>query len=324
MRIKQTLERLPGGMMLVPLLLGALCHTVWPQAGAWFGSFTQGLIGGLVPILAVWCFCLGASIRLRSGGRVLRASGVLVLTKIAVAWLTAVIAARLLPPGGIVSGIWSGMSVLALVAAMDMTNAGLFAALMQQYGRRGEAGAMALMSLESGPLVTMLILGTAGVASFEPRLLLGAVLPLLAGFALGNLDPALRALFARAVPALIPFFAFALGNTLDLRMVAHAGVAGVALGLLVMVATGIPLLLADRWLAGGNGSAGLATSSTAGAAVATPALVAAVAPQFRATAPAATALVATSVVVTALLVPPLTAAYARRMARTASPPAPDA
>ncbi|WP_198526505.1 2-keto-3-deoxygluconate permease, partial [Xanthomonas sp. SHU 166] len=49
-----------------------------------------------------------------------------------------------------------------------------------------------------------------------------------------------------------------------------------------------------------------------------------VAPQFRATAPAATALVATSVVVTALLVPPLTAAYARRMARTASPPAPDA
>ncbi|WP_026144483.1 2-keto-3-deoxygluconate permease, partial [Xanthomonas sp. SHU 199] len=166
MRIKHTLERLPGGMMLAPLLLGALCHTVWPQAGAWFGSFTQGLIGGLVPILAVWCFCLGASIRLRSGGRVLRASGVLVLTKIAVAWLTAVIAARLLPPGGVVSGIWSGMSVLALVAAMDMTNAGLFAALMQQYGRRGEAGAMALMSLESGPLVTMLILGTAGVANF--------------------------------------------------------------------------------------------------------------------------------------------------------------
>ncbi|WP_045727924.1 2-keto-3-deoxygluconate transporter [Xanthomonas sp. GPE 39] len=314
MQIKQTVERIPGGMMLVPLFLGAALHSVWPQMGTWFGGFTQGLVSGIVPILAVWFFCMGASIQLRAGGRVLRKSGVLLLTKIAVAWLVAVVGAQLLPPNGIEAGLWKGLSVLALVAAMDMTNGGLFASVMQQYGAPGEAGAVVLMSLESGPLVTMLILGSAGVATFEPRLLVGAVLPLLVGFGLGNLDPQLRTLFSRAVPALIPFFAFALGNTLDLHAIVEGGPAGILLGLLVVFVTGIPLLLADRLLGGGSGSAGIAASGTAGAAVATPALIAAMAPQFKATAPAATVLVATSVIVTSLLVPLLTALYARRIA----------
>ena len=47
-----------------------------------------------------------------------------------------------------------------------MTNGGLYASIMQQYGTKEEAGAFVLMSLESGPLMTMIILGTAGL----PRL----------------------------------------------------------------------------------------------------------------------------------------------------------
>lgn len=76
---------------------------------------------------------------------------------------------------------------MALVAAMDMTNGGLYASIMQQYGTKEEAGAFVLMSLESGPLMTMIILGTAGIASFEPHVFVGAVLPFLVGFAWGTL-----------------------------------------------------------------------------------------------------------------------------------------
>ncbi|MCC5090941.1 2-keto-3-deoxygluconate transporter [Xanthomonas campestris] len=318
MRIKATLERLPGGMMLVPLLLGALCHTLWPTAGTTLGSFSNGLISGTIPILAVWFFCMGATIQLRATGQVLRKSGTLVLTKIGVAWLVAVLCQPLLPPAGLPSGPLAGLSVLALVAAMDMTNGGLYASLMQQYGSREEAGAVVLMSLESGPLVTMLILGASGAASFEPRLFLGAVLPLLAGLALGNLDAELRQFLAQATHTLVPFFGFALGNTLDLTTIATTGVHGVLLGMAVVVITGVPLILADRLIGDGNGTAGLAASSTAGAAVATPALIAAMAPQFAAAAPAATTLVASAVIVTALLVPLLTACYWRLLKRTAS------
>lgn len=183
---------------------------------------------------------------------------------------------------------------------------------MQQYGSSEDAGAVVLMSLESGPLISMLILGASGLASFEPQLFVGAVLPLLLGFALGNLDAELRQFFAQATKTLVPFFGFALGNTLDLSTIAHTGTSGVLLGVAVVVITGLPLLLADRWIGGGNGTAGVAASSTAGAAVATPALIAGMAPQFAPAAPAATALVASTVIVTSLLVPLLTALYARR------------
>ena len=301
MKIKQSIDKIPGGLMLVPLFIGAICHTFFPGSGKYFGSFTNGLITGTVPILAVWFFCMGAGIDIRATGTVLRKSGTLVLTKIAVAWVVAVIAARILPGDGIQTGFFAGLSTLALIAAMDMTNGGLYASIMQQYGSKEEAGAFVLMSIESGPLVTMLIMGTSGLATFEPRLFVGAVLPFIIGFALGNLDSELREYFGKASNVMIPFFAFALGNTIDLNVIGKTGFLGIMLGISVIIVTGIPLMLADKFIGGGNGTAGLAASSTAGAAVTNPLIIGEMLPEFKAVAQAATALVATSVIVTSIL-----------------------
>lgn len=314
MQIKRSIEKIPGGMMLVPLFLGALCHTFSPGAGKYFGSFTNGMITGTVPILAVWFFCMGASIKLSATGTVLRKSGTLAVTKIAVAWVVAAIASRIIPEHGVeVGGFFAGLSTLALVAAMDMTNGGLYASIMQQYGTKEEAGAFVLMSLESGPLMTMIILGTAGIVSFEPHVFVGAVLPFLVGFALGNLDPELREFFSKAVQTLIPFFAFALGNTIDLTVIAQTGLLGILLGVAVIIVTGIPLIIADKLIGGGDGTAGIAASSSAGAAVATPVLIAEMVPAFKPMAPAATSLVATAVIVTSILVPILTSIWSRKI-----------
>ncbi|WP_423761713.1 2-keto-3-deoxygluconate transporter [Burkholderia sp. NLJ2] len=309
MKLKQAIDRIPGGLMLVPMLLGACVHTFAPNAGKYFGSFTNGLIAGTVPILAVWFFCMGAT------GVVLRKSGTLLATKILVAWLATLIAARFIPDDGIRTGLFAGLSLLAITTSMDMTNGGLYAAVMQQYGSKEEAGAFVLMSIESGPLVSMLILGAAGVAVFETRLFVGAVLPFLIGFTLGNLDADLRELFGRCVHPLIPFFGFALGNGIDLNVIAKSGLPGFALGLAVIVVTGVPLIFADKFIGGGNGTAGLAASSTAGAAVANPAIIGEMIPKFKPMVPAATAIVATACLVTAILVPILTAMWARRAAR---------
>ncbi|MDR0807430.1 MAG: 2-keto-3-deoxygluconate permease, partial [Enterobacteriaceae bacterium] len=123
----------------------------------------------------------------------------------------------------------------------------------------------------------------------------------------------LRGLFSSAVHTLIPFFAFALGNTINLGVIRDTGMLGIFMGVAVIIITGIPLIIADKFIGGGNGTAGVAASSTAGAAVATPVLIGEMLPQFKPVAPAATALVATSVIVTSVLVPIITAMWSKKM-----------
>jgi len=315
MQIKKLIEKVPGGMMLVPLFLGATINTIAPTSGEYFGSFTNGIMHGVVPILAVWFFCIGASISFKATGTVLRKSGVLVLTKIAAAWVVALIATQLLPEGGILTGFFAGFSVLTLIAAMDMTNGGLYASLMEQYGTKEESGAFILMSVESGPLMTMVILGSTGLAYFHWNAFIGALLPFLIGFILGNLDKDLKEFFGVGMKLMIPFFGFALGNGINLGVILETGLAGIFLGVLVVVLTGIPLIFADKYIAKGDGTAGIAASSTAGAAVATPILIAEMAPEFREIAPMASALVATSTLVTSILVPVVTAYYSKHVKR---------
>lgn len=308
----KAVQRVPGGLMLIPLLLGALTKTFAPEAGKYFGSFTNGLITGIVPILSVWFFCMGASIDLKATGTVLRKSGTIVITKIATAWVVGMLCVQFMPAGMIQDGFFAGLSTLAIVTAMDMTNGGLYASLMAQYGTKEEAGAFVLTSIESGPLVTMMILGTTGAAHFEPHLFVGAVLPFIIGFALGNLDPELKKFFSQGTMLMIPFFGYALGNTINLAVVLKTGLLGILLGIGVIIITGIPLILADKFVAGGHGGAGLAASSTAGAAVSNPVIIAGMVPAFAPIAPAATALVAASVVVTSVIVPIITAWWCKK------------
>ena len=313
MRIKDSIDKIPGGLMLVPLLLGALCKTFVPGAPAYFKGFTLGIMTGVIPILAVWFFCMGASIKLSATGTVLRKSGTLVITKLLTAWAITIVASWFIPAEGIQTGFFAGLSVLAIVASMDMTNGGLYASLMQTYGTREEAGAFVLTSIESGPLMSMIILGASGVAHFEPQIFIGAVLPFLVGFALGNLDPKLRAFFTPGGILMIPFFAFALGNTIDLsNLLSPLAALGVVMAISVIALTGIPLILADKFIGRGTGTAGLAASSTAGAAAANPLAIAAVAPQFAPAAQSATVLVAICVIVTSIVVPILTGLWYKR------------
>jgi 2-keto-3-deoxygluconate permease. len=302
--------------MLVPLFLGALCKTFIPGAPLYFKGFTQGIMTGVIPILAVWFFCMGASIKLNAAGTVLKKSGTIVLTKLLAAWVITMVAAMFIPAEGIQTGFFAGLSVLAIVCAMDMTNGGLYASLMQTYGTKEEAGAFVLTSIESGPLMSMIILGASGAATFEPQIYVGAVLPFVVGFILGNLDPKLREFFTPGGMLMIPFFAFALGNTIDLNtLLSPLAFLGIALALAVIVLTGIPLILADKYIGGGTGTAGLAASSTAGAAAANPVAIAAVAPQFAETAKTATTLVAICVIVTSIVVPILTGIWYKKFGK---------
>lgn len=309
--IKKTLERIPGGMMIVPLLIGAVIHTIFPKTGTYFGSFTGALFSGSLTILAVFYVCMGASIDLRTTPYILKKGGTLFGVKVATAVIIGVILGRFLGESPVAGGFFAGLSVLAVVAAFNDTNGGLYMALMGQFGRPKDVAAYSVLVIESGPFLTMLTLGAAGLSAFPWQTLLGAVIPLIVGALLGGLDPEMRRWLSRATPILIPFFAFALGAGIDLAAVWKAGLLGLLLGVAVFVISGVLLVVADR-MTGGRGVAGIAAASTAGNAAAVPAIVAAANPAYRAAAGPATILVAASVVVTSILVPLGTAFLARR------------
>ncbi|HEX2759772.1 MAG TPA: 2-keto-3-deoxygluconate permease [Rhizomicrobium sp.] len=308
--IKRSIERIPGGMVIVPLTLGALIATFAPGAGTFFGSFTGALFTGALPILAVFYVCMGATIPFESLPMVAGKGGVLLTAKVGMGAAAAMVLGHFLGVEPVQAGWFAGLSTLAVVAAINDTNGGLYMALMGRYGRPQDVAAYSVMSLESGPFITMMTLG--GLFMFPWQTLLGAILPLLAGVIIGNLDKDMREFLGKAAPALIPFFAFAIGASLNLTMVWRAGLLGIALGFAILAISCTVMFLADR-VSRGNGVAGLAASATAGNAAAVPALVAAANPVYADAAPFATVLVAASVVVTMLCVPIITAWWAKRI-----------
>ncbi|HET6936489.1 MAG TPA: 2-keto-3-deoxygluconate permease [Candidatus Angelobacter sp.] len=306
MPIKRAIERVPGGMMVVPLISGAIFATVAPHTARFFGSFTGALFTGSLPILAVFFVCIGSTVSVRSIPTLLRKGGALLATKLLLGLGAGLLGGYWLGILPLASGWLPGLSTLALVAAINDTNGGLYMALMAEYGAPEEAAAYSVMALESGPFFTMLTLGIAGLSAFPWQALVGAILPLSLGMLLGNLDSEIRDFLGQAAPVMIPFFAFALGNTLDLKLVWSAGLTGFVLGAAVLLICAPVLGFVDR-LVGGDGTAGIAASTTAGNAAAVPALVAAANSKYAPAAASATVLVACSVIVTSIACPFLTA-----------------
>ena len=94
-RIKAGMEKVPGGMMLVPLLIGAVIHTLAPDAGLFFGSFTGAMFIGLAPILGVFYVCLGATLDVKSTAYIAKKGGTLLGSKIVFAAIVGVILKQL-------------------------------------------------------------------------------------------------------------------------------------------------------------------------------------------------------------------------------------
>ena len=85
MHILKMVKKVPGGLMIVPLLLGAAFNTWLPGLITLGGSgtFTSYLWkSGAMPILAVFLFCNGAQINVKRAGIPLAKGIVLTTVKV--------------------------------------------------------------------------------------------------------------------------------------------------------------------------------------------------------------------------------------------------
>nr|WP_289037883.1 2-keto-3-deoxygluconate permease [uncultured Allobacillus sp.] len=303
MKIKATLDRIPGGMMVVPLLLAATLNTFAPDLLR-IGNFTQQLfVDGAGTLIALFLLCTGAQINLRNVGVSLGKGATLLATK----WFVGAIFGLLAYMFAGDNGLWLGLAPIAIIAAMTNSNGGLYVALVGQYGDKTDRAAYSLLALNDGPFFTMVALAIFGAMGFVDGLFsfvsfISVLLPIIVGMVLGNLDDEMRKFLDKGSSMLIPFFAFALGMGIDFNAIINGGLSGVLLGVATVFITGTAgyfVFRALKW----NPIAGAAEGSTAGNAVATPAAIAGASATFATHVDLATVQVAASTVTTAVLLP---------------------
>lgn len=295
--IKKTLDKIPGGMMVVPLFLGVLTNTFFPQVLK-IGGFTTALFSSVASstILACFMFLIGSQIHFKLAPKALKKGALLITGKFIVGAGIGILVGKIFGPAGVL-----GLSPLAVIAALTNCNGGLYASLASQYGDETDVGAYALLSIKDGPFFTLVALGASGLAQIPFMSLVAVLVPIVIGMILGNLDPEMRKFLGSSKLLLIPFFSFPLGAGMNLTTIAKAGGPGILLGIIAAF-TGIGAYALLK-LFKEEPVIGLATGSTAGNAVATPAAVAAVDPSMAALAAIATAQVAAACVVSAIVCP---------------------
>ncbi|WP_202079350.1 2-keto-3-deoxygluconate permease [Caldalkalibacillus salinus] len=303
MKIKQTLDRIPGGMMVVPLLLAATLNTFAPDLLR-IGNFTQALfVDGAGVLIALFLLCTGAQINLRNVGVSLGKGATLLGTK----WLFGATVGLIAYMFAGDNGLWLGLAPIAIIAAMTNSNGGLYVALVGQYGDKTDRADYSLLALNDGPFFTMVALSIFGAMGFVDGMFsfvsfISVLLPIIVGMVLGNLDEEMRDFLNTGSSMLIPFFAFALGMGIDFASIIEGGLGGIILGLLTVFVTGTGgyfVFKALKW----NPIVGASEGSTAGNAVATPAAIAAASASFAQNVDIATVQVAASTVTTAILLP---------------------
>ena len=301
MKILQTVKKVPGGLMIVPLLLGVLTNTFFPGFLE-IGSFSSHLWkSGAMPILAVFLFCNGAQINVKQAGQPLLKGIVLTASKFIIGAVLGIVINKFFGP----QGIW-GIAPLAVIASITNSNGGLYCALAGEFGDSTDVGAVSILSLNDGPFFTMVALGMSGIAQIPLMMLVGAILPIVVGCVLGNLDEELRKWLEPGATIMIPFFAFPLGSALSLGQLVDAGLPGIILGAGCTIFTGFGGYFAMKLIRAKHPQVGAAVGTTAGNAVATPAALAAADASLAAVSDSATVQIAAAIIVTAILCPILT------------------
>ncbi|UCD00039.1 MAG: 2-keto-3-deoxygluconate permease, partial [Phycisphaerales bacterium] len=229
MKILTAINRIPGGLMVVPLMLGALLNTIDQahvrpveyvlkalgapptRAGHYeflrVGGFVEALFKtGALTLIGLFLFCAASQMNVRVAERAMKKGVLITLAKYVTGAMVGYLFGLIWDP---MHGVL-GLSAMAIVAAMTNSNGGMYAALTGQYGNHSDVGAIAVVSLNDGPFLTLVFLGLTG-SKFPVIAFLAVLMPIALGMLLGNLDSDIRKFLKPGETLTIPFFAFALG-----------------------------------------------------------------------------------------------------------------
>lgn len=308
MKILKTIQKVPGGLMVVPMIIGAILNTFTPKFLE-LGSFTTALFSSKAvgTVIGLTLFFIGTQMKFNEAPEALKRGSVLLIAKFLAGAVVAILVAKFFGLAGVF-----GISSLAFISSMSNSNGGIYMALVGNYGDPQDMAAQSVLNLNDGPFLTLIALGASGLATVPITSLIAAVIPFIVGIILGNLDADIREMMKPGTLLMLPFAGLSLGATINFYGIFKGGISGIILGIIVIVVSGLPTILADRYINKRPGYAGAATATAAGNSIATPAAVAMIDPTYSPFVESATTQIAAAVILSAIVVPLMTAYIAKK------------
>lgn len=308
MDILNRMKKIPGGLLIIPMLLSSLVNTFSPGLLR-IGDPTTALFTskGTMTLIGMILFISGSQFRLSQIPMTLKRIGVLSATKLLLSWAVGFLYMAYFGMEGIF-----GISAVAMVATISSCNPGLYLALMHSYGDDVDCAAFGILNLIAVPIIPVMILNASSGVGIDYLHVLATLVPFLLGIFLGNVDANFQKLFASGTMILLPFLGISFGSNINLMVAARSGIAGLILTLLFFILCMVPMVSVDRILLKRPGYGAAAACSVAGMSLVVPALASTINPAYGTYTEAAVAQIAFAVVLTSLITPLITKKMAQR------------
>lgn len=292
MDILGKVNKVPGGIMVVPMIITAIINTVAPAALKIGGPTTAAFSGaGAMATIGMLLFVAGSQTKYSDLSAVCARGGLLVVVRLAVAFAGAWITLKFFGIGG-----FCGASALAITISLASCNPGVYAGLMQSYGDNIDKAAMGVLNLIAVPATPLVILGIADGTGFDYMSAVSSAVPFILGMVLANSDEKVRKLFSTATPVVLFFLGCCLGASINLRSLSHAGFAELILiGLIICVFLPI-MITADKLILRRPGYAAVGATCLGGLSVVAPRIIGERLPQYQPYVESATAQLAVTLV----------------------------
>lgn len=305
----ERMKKIPGGLVIIPLVLAVLIATFFPQAYQIGGYVTALFYDGNSAMMGFFLIVCGSAINIKQVGMPLYKGVTLTAVKFVVGVALGLAVGALCGPAGFL-----GITPFVWIAAITNSNSSLYISLSSQFGNATDTGAISILSLNDGPFFTLVALGATGLASIPLNSLIATLVPLLIGFIWGNLDAGFRKACATAQPIVTFFMTISIGAKTDIKTIITAGAAGIILGLISAALAVVFFFIFNLLLPRKERNAmGAAIGITALNSAMTPAAVAEADPSMAQYTDMATAQCATASIVTLFLCPFIVAFFDKLM-----------
>ncbi len=303
--ILKKMSELPGGLVIIPLVIAVVIATFVPQFFQIGGYVTALFYEGNACMMGFFLIVCGSMIDIKQVGMPLYKGAMMTGVKFVLGVIVGVVVGKLCGPAGFL-----GIAPFVLIAAITNSNGSLYISLSSQFGNATDTGAISILSLNDGPFFTLIALGATGLANVPFKSLVAVIIPLLIGFVWGNLDQDFRKTCKTAQPIVTFFMTISIGAKTDVKTILTAGASGIVLGLISAATAVLFFFVVNLLLPKKERNAmGAAIGTTALNSAMTPAAVAEADPTMAEFVPMATAQCATASIITLFLCPFITAFF---------------